>query len=58
MLETDDKVGEGICGFCATRYAPPDDATEPAGEYADISAGEPRSDTVWHPTVDGVASVH
>lgn len=58
MLETDDKAGECICGLCAARYTPLGDKTEAAGEYAEISAGEPRSETVWHSTSDGVASVH
>jgi len=45
MLETDDRVGEGICRLCAARYTSPGDKTEAAGEYTEISAGEPHSDT-------------
>ncbi|KAF2241759.1 hypothetical protein BU26DRAFT_169859 [Trematosphaeria pertusa] len=37
---------------------PPGDETEATGEYIEISAGEPRSKIVGHPTADGMALVH
>jgi hypothetical protein len=62
MLEID-KAGDGIRGLCATKYIlpgdkTPGDMTEAAGECTEISAGEPRSEIVWHPTADGVALAH
>ena len=58
MLETDDRAGEDICGLCAVKSTTPGENTEAAGEYTEIIAGEPRSETVWHPTADGVAFMY
>lgn len=46
MFDTVDKAGDGICGLCAVTYIPPGDGTPVAGEYADSTAGEPRSEIV------------